>query len=209
MKYIGSSRSGSVWLLSCALLVLACGAEQQSDEPTEQCGNGKVDPGEVCDPAEFLASNCTEDCQEFLFKCGDGILQQQEVCDDGDPTSPICSDCRGVKRGYTCRGEPSVCVQSGLAPDLVVGELEAADRKTLCEWVSSTLGGREQAEDCGDYRYTPVSVDECIAKLSDGCVAGRLDRTVSELEACMSVDGYCNAIACGSLCFTTSIRIRN
>jgi cysteine-rich repeat protein len=57
------------------------------------CGNGIVDPGEVCDDGidngQYATSsagkNCLPNCQGYGPYCGDGILQEAygEQCDDG------------------------------------------------------------------------------------------------------------------------------
>lgn len=57
------------------------------------CGNGIVDPGEVCDDGtdngQYATSsagkNCLPDCSGYGPYCGDGILQEAygEQCDDG------------------------------------------------------------------------------------------------------------------------------
>ncbi len=48
------------------------------------CGDGVVDPGELCDdgPGNWDSAACTSTCQ--LATCGDGLLHEEvEVCDDG------------------------------------------------------------------------------------------------------------------------------
>ena len=40
------------------------------------CGDGTVDPGEVCDDT----ISCSANCQNY---CGDGVLNSGETCDDG------------------------------------------------------------------------------------------------------------------------------
>ena len=44
------------------------------------CGNGRVDPGEECDPPN--GATCDNDCRNIV--CGDGILSGSEQCDDGN-----------------------------------------------------------------------------------------------------------------------------
>ncbi len=46
------------------------------------CGNGWLDPGEVCDDGNNLSGDgCPADCRE---PCGDGVLDPGERCDDGN-----------------------------------------------------------------------------------------------------------------------------
>ncbi|MDI1476821.1 DUF4215 domain-containing protein [Polyangium sp. y55x31] len=47
------------------------------------CGNGVLDPGEICDDGNGLPfDGCTNACQ--LAKCGDGVVANGEICDDGN-----------------------------------------------------------------------------------------------------------------------------
>lgn len=58
------------------------------------CGNGTVDPNEVCDDGNNLSGDgCPVDCSA---PCGDGVLDPDEVCDDGntDDGDGCSSDCR-------------------------------------------------------------------------------------------------------------------
>ena len=60
------------------------------------CGNGIVDPGEVCDDGNNESGDgCPADCSE---PCGDGVLDPGEVCDDGNRIDGDgCSaDCRAI-----------------------------------------------------------------------------------------------------------------
>src|SRR5438067_8703249 len=59
------------------------------------CGNGAVDPGEVCDDGNMVSGDgCRGDCRKIEV-CGDGELDAGEACDDGN-TNPVdgCNACR-------------------------------------------------------------------------------------------------------------------
>lgn len=50
------------------------------------CGDGVVDPDEVCDDGVNDSSygSCTADCSGFGPRCGDDVIQGEEICDDGN-----------------------------------------------------------------------------------------------------------------------------
>ena len=60
------------------------------------CGNGHIDPGEVCDDGNNKdGDGCSGNCLS-LEVCGNGILDPGEVCDDGNTVSGdgCSSDCK-------------------------------------------------------------------------------------------------------------------
>jgi hypothetical protein len=56
--------------------------------------------------------NANRICQD---SCGDGIVTALEACDTGSVPQPGCISCR-VTAGYTCSGQPSVCVPTTQPP---------------------------------------------------------------------------------------------
>ncbi|MSQ83664.1 MAG: DUF4215 domain-containing protein [Myxococcales bacterium] len=57
------------------------------------CGNGILNPGEVCDDGNFIAGDGCYMCKTVY--CGDGIIQADETCDDGAKNSDTKPDaCR-------------------------------------------------------------------------------------------------------------------
>jgi cysteine-rich repeat protein len=77
--------------------------------------NAATDPTTVYVIADgFDADEYGEFDLDIVFvpvECGDGVVDGDEVCDDGDevPDNGCSNDCE-VNEGYTCRGEPSVCI---------------------------------------------------------------------------------------------------
>src|SRR5690606_17316565 len=78
------------------------------------CGNGTVDPGEVCDPAKAGQSACYGPsagaalaCKGFdsglvdPAVCGNGVVEFQEGCDGPTGTFTGCTNCQ-VEDGYVC-----------------------------------------------------------------------------------------------------------
>jgi len=73
------------------------------------CGDGTVDPGEVCDDGNTAnGDGCRSDCTEE--RCGDAIIDLTEQCDDGNTTSGDGCDA-------ACRIEPDpVCGDGNVDP---------------------------------------------------------------------------------------------
>jgi cysteine-rich repeat protein len=135
------------------------------------CGNGRLDPGEVCDDGNLDSNDgCKKDCKS-TERCGDGMLDDhvKEECDDANILSGDgCSD--------TCRRE--VCGNGILDPG------ESCDDKN----VESNDGcsddcrnefcgdGRVQGDDeeCDDSNETPNDgcSPHCTRECGDGKVTG-------------------------------------
>jgi len=112
---------------------------------TENCGNGTVDPGEVCDGTNLDGNTCvtygftagTLTCTSMCTPdttactdCGDGVRTGTEVCDGADLGTETCVS-RGFTRGTlacsaACAFDTSGC-SSGSCGDGVVGASEACD----------------------------------------------------------------------------------
>ncbi len=67
------------------------GALDDSTGEPAACGNGLLDPGEVCDDGinDGTYGGCSEGCSAFAARCGDGVVHEDEgeACDDGDQTN--------------------------------------------------------------------------------------------------------------------------
>jgi len=77
------------------------GLEDCNDPVLQGCGDGDLDPGEVCDDGNsVLGDGCRPDCT--AESCGDGVLDPQEDCDDGntaggDSCAADCAICGSLK----------------------------------------------------------------------------------------------------------------
>ena len=110
---------------------LACGASCRFDlsgctgprcgnevvEGTEECDGENLN-GHTCETRGFTGGvlACTTTCSfntsgcDFIY-CGDGSIDGGEECDDGNHSSGDgCSATCMSEAGWTCTGEPSVCV---------------------------------------------------------------------------------------------------
>jgi len=71
----------------------------------EGCGDGEIDPGEVCDDYNAASGDgCSSTCT--LEVCGDGVLNPQEDCDDGNNDS-----------GDGCPANCAICGSNKVAGD--------------------------------------------------------------------------------------------
>src|SRR5258706_5146390 len=76
-------------LLVLSVALAACNIRVAGDDdPTNRviCGNGKIDPGEVCDDGNANdGDGCSADCTSDE-SCGNGVVDTAvgEGCDDGD-----------------------------------------------------------------------------------------------------------------------------
>jgi len=77
------------------------------------CGNGKIEPGEMCDsgPSNGVNGNgdynssCSADCKGIGPYCGDAVVNGSEQCDGGTPqttTKDICNNPDTGKEGGPC-----------------------------------------------------------------------------------------------------------
>lgn len=167
------------------------------------CGNGVVDPGEICDPtaiADPSAESCTSDCRSNL-KCGDRFVNDDEQCDDGmmsascdaDCTFPFCGD--GVRNMFAKNPATGVEEQCDMG-----GMDEECDAD--CTWVQCGDGVANTAagEECDDGENDD-STDACLP----GCKSAWCgDGFVHEdVEACdkggdhVECDGDCTPPLCG------------
>jgi cysteine-rich repeat protein len=95
--------------LACAMGV--CGP------PAPKCGDGKIDPGEVCDDGVNNGDDkaCKLDCSKQV--CGDGKVGPGEVCDDGvnNGNNKVCkADCSAQKCGDGFMGPGEQCDDGNL-----------------------------------------------------------------------------------------------
>ena len=112
-------------------------APQPNPDPLADCGNGKVNIGEDCDPPGtplcqpegimVCNSNCV--CVSTTggqVVCGDGSVDPPETCDDGATTpGDGCDSACTTESGWTCTGEPSTC--TAICGDGLIRGTEACD----------------------------------------------------------------------------------
>ncbi|HEY5925148.1 MAG TPA: DUF4215 domain-containing protein [Kofleriaceae bacterium] len=94
--------------------------------PLVTCGNGMLDPAELCEGTAIKPGldctdynrtsgtlSCSSGCMinsSGCYTCGDGKIEAVETCDDGNTTNGNgCSSTCAPETGWQCSGQPSVC----------------------------------------------------------------------------------------------------
>ncbi|MFH2006588.1 MAG: hypothetical protein ABI333_08390, partial [bacterium] len=110
----------------------------------ESCGNGILDPGEVCDDGNVAsADGCSADCLSDET-CGNGYVDTNEGCDDGAQNSDVLPDaCRlncqpascgdgVVDTGEACDGTVMTCTALGVSQPGTVSCTGCQSDPSLC-----------------------------------------------------------------------------
>jgi len=165
-------------------------AQLDSGCVTNRCGNGDVDPGEVCDDYNNVnGDGCSADCLSDE-SCGNNIVDLGEVCDDGgDIDDDGCSgDCQSdescgngiMDTGETCDDGNNVngdgcsagCVSDETCGNGVVDTGETCDDNNV-------IDGDGCSADCNALEYCGNGVmdagetcDDGNNLNGDGCSAG-------------------------------------
>ena len=162
------------------------------------CGNGIVDPGEICDDGNVRDNdNCASDCFAS-FLCGNGVIDVTEICDDGNNVSGDgCSaDCMSNE---TC-GNGYFDVAAGESCD--DGNLIAGDGcSPFCGLELCGNGSIDPGEVCDD--GNDISGDGCRSDClsTEICGNGLID--VIAGEQCddgfetATCDADCTIVECG------------
>ena len=126
-------------------------------DASRTCGNGRLDPGELCDDgsnnSDTQADACRNDC--LPARCGDGVLDSGETCDGSALGNHTCQD-QGFYSG-TLR-----CTASCMAFDVtgcsncgdgVCAEEDGERQETCrqdCGWVTAAIGTTHACGILGD-----------------------------------------------------------
>jgi hypothetical protein len=145
------------------------------------CGDGKLDPGEQCDPPN--GGTCGSDCL-LAAKCGNGIVEPGEQC---DPPHPGYYYGNLLACSSTCQA--TKCGNGALDP----GEgCEPADRG----WTP----GHGSSSYCNGYCVLVDACAECIASCGSLCnaFAGPIKDACAAAAACIQRSPCTGAITCSS-----------
>ncbi|HVY47071.1 MAG TPA: DUF4215 domain-containing protein [Minicystis sp.] len=114
---------------------------------TTGCGDGIIQPGEVCDDGNDMSGDgCSADCttveQDFACPvpgqpcvstvvCGDGKVTGMETCDDGNTVDGDgCSSTCDVEPGWQCSTPGQRCVAAACGDGILAGNEQCDDGNT-------------------------------------------------------------------------------
>ena len=148
---------------------------------TNLCGNGVVDPGEQCDPADTSNPfSCEADCTFTPQVCGDKKLEKGEQCDDGNKIAGDgCeNDCTA-----TVRPQPTTTFCATLPPstntcDVTAGTGTVVLLKGNVLTASTVFQGGQVAYDTSTGKISCVGCD-CTAAAAAGTVVSCSDAAIS------------------------------
>ncbi len=172
---------------------LQCAAVQQVCI-SNLCGNGIVDPGEVCDDGNIMnGDGCASDCKS-QEKCGDGVVNTEagEVCDDGNTVSGDgCSaDC---KSNETC-GNGIVDTAVGEVCDDGNTKDGKCDDGTGCNTNTDCTTGKCSPDGCSANCKSNETCGNGIVDLGEVCDDGNTVSGDSCESDCQSGTGCGNGV---------------
>ncbi len=179
------------------------------------CGNGLIEPGEVCDGSDFDGQtcvdqgfsggvlNCNVSCSAFntttCWVCGDGVKTENEECDGNDFGTVTCGDYQYASGSLSCNSscqiDSSGCHTCG--DGFVEGPEQCEDTDLNGEtcvsqgYISGDLA-------CGsDCTYDTSGCNSCgdgVINFGDVCDGAAIN------ESCQSMGFDGGTIACNSTC---------
>lgn len=208
----------ALFFASLSLSLMAC---DDGITVEKTCGDGFLDPGEECDGAAFIASDCTElgyyiqlgdllctanctiDTSACRGRCGDGEIQTAH--EDCDGTNLDGLSCQGLgyhggflSCGADCRHDLTSCENEGRCGDGVIqAPEETCDGEALGGATCAGQGFYEGDVTCS----TECALDfsGCVGSCGDGTIqAGREDCEGDDLGGmtCESLGYHGGQLAC-------------
>ncbi|MBN1610938.1 MAG: DUF4215 domain-containing protein [Polyangiaceae bacterium] len=122
-----------------------CHGQPSDCTSTIECGNGVLDPGEICDPPSE-DTGCLAGCKDFAAaavtpsECGNSVIEAGETC---DPPGTGCSTQCQVLPGYVCP-RPGTCM---VLPVCGNGQKQVGE---ACD-----DGNDDSGDGCADCEVTP------------------------------------------------------
>ena len=185
------------------------------------CGNGLIEPPEVCDGSSLSDTTCAElgfytgtlaclaDCTSFdtsgcVEHCGDGVINGSEVCDGTDFGNDSCLNLGFDSGSLSCSTDCQVIDDSsctGYCGDGVISGTEVCD---------GTDFGDDTCQSHGFYSGDLSCSTDCQVIVVSSCAGYCGDHAVSGSEVCdgMNFDGdscqvrgfYTGSLSCSTDC---------
>lgn len=152
-----------------------------SEGPSASCGDGQLDPGELCDDGnDDEEDECTTLC--LPPSCGDGLVQSGlgEGCDDGNddnfdacPSDCLAAECGdgiregeegcddGLENGNGTSTCTSACAENVCGDGYVATLMEACDEAAANGDGTSTCTSECQRNRCGDGYVLADAYEQC------------------------------------------------
>lgn len=192
-----------------------------SDVTNYVCGNGELEPGELCDDGGTENNDgCSADCLNQdpdydcstpgipcvnIVICGNGTLEGDEVCDEGEgnETEGCAADCSAVTDGWTCPRPGRSCVELPECGNSLRERGEQCDDGNLtsgdgCSDICAQEDGYYCIPgtacillECGDGNRTP----------DEACDDGNTNNSDGCSSTCEVEEGYrCSSTGCATMC---------
>ena len=194
-------------------------SSETADTDSESCGNGAIDPGEVCDGDLLDGETCTSqsqgggalacatDCQSFDTSgcrpggCGNGQIDGDEVCDGDDLGTATCED-EGFDSGTpTCAADCSALDTSscGTCGNATIDGDEECDGDELDAQSCTTQGFDSGTLVCGsDCAFDSSACGTCGNAIIEG--EEECDGSVGPGVDCSSFDMGIGDVSCDAAC---------
>ena len=194
-----------------------------------ECGNGRLERGELCDDGDTEdGDGCSADCLEQdddyaclepgepckkVVVCGSGVIEGHEACDDGNVDSGDgCSeDCSTIEDGWLCPRPGRECVESPECGNGVLERGEACDDANTAsgDGCTGTEDSDETACQLEDGYWCPGAGEDCVVLLcgngartiDEGCDDGNTATGDGCSTTCSVEPGWhCSTAGCAPEC---------
>jgi cysteine-rich repeat protein len=167
------------------------------------CGNGIIDPGEVCDDGNTVdCDGCKGDCSRLDDVCGDGI---EECFEDCDPPEAPCNPPYGELCSYCANNCQEMTVEGPHCGDHVVNGPEVCDGNPQSCYTGP--GGTQGIGICQGGEYP--CLQDCTGWNTASCIGEILPGLENTYALCVDsidndCDGTCDFNGCNSIPRDTS-----
>jgi fibro-slime domain-containing protein len=195
-----------------------CSGDACSSDAGPACGDGKIDPGELCDDGNGESGDgCTANCDAIeqgyacptpgqacvsTVHCGDGKISGAETCDDGNAAGADgCSgDCQ-LEPGWKCPTPGAACEAAACGDGLLAGKEKCDDGNAVDGDGCSSQCTLEKGFKCETpgSACVPTVCGDGVVEGTEQCDDGNHDMGDGCTPFCVN-EPDCSAGACTSTC---------